>query len=215
MVKKNAFWTWFEQEAEPNLAHRASTFRQMFEYLDQQSGPICIIETGCARAAGNWAGDGQSTVLFDRYVTERGTDSQVITVDLSEQSVVACRLLVGDQTTVAQADSVRYLDHLVRTADGLHPNLVYLDSYDLDWDYWFPSAAHCLKEFSAIHPLLKPNTLTVTDDSPAATHIMESGERTIISGAKPAGKGRLLAEYAQQVGIEPLFAQYQIGWIGL
>jgi hypothetical protein len=123
--------------------------------------------------------------------------------------------MVGSQTTVHLQDSVKFLDTLARDADGLRPNLVYLDSYDLDWDYWFPSAAHCIKEFAAITPLLNPNTLLVTDDSPPVTHILASGEQTIISSAKIAGKGRLLAEYADQVGVAPYFAQYQAGWIGL
>ena len=154
------FWKYFEKEAEPKLEKRAKTFRLMFEYLDQQSGPILIIETGVARQPDNWAGDGQSTVLFDRYVTARGPDSHVHAVDISADSVVACRGMVGNQTTVHLQDSVKFLDELARDADGLRPNLV-------------------------------------------------------IAPSKIAGKGRLLAEYANQIGVLPYFAQYQAGWIGL
>jgi hypothetical protein len=57
--------------------------------------------------------------------------------------------------------------------------------------------------------------LLVTDDSPPVTHILSSGEQTVIAPAKIAGKGRLLAEYADQIGVAPYFAQYQAGWIGL
>lgn len=209
------FWKYFEQEAEPRLDKRAKTFRQIFEYLDQQAGPILIIETGVARQPDNWAGDGQSTVMFDRYVTARGPDSHVLAVDISADSVTACRAMVGDQTTVHLQDSVKFLDNLARNADGPGPNLVYLDSYDLDWDYWFASAAHCIKEFAAVTPLLTPYTLLVTDDSPPVTHILASGEHTLIAPGKIAGKGRLLAEYADQIGVAPYFAQYQAGWIGL
>ena len=204
------FWKYFEQEAEPRLDKRAKTFRQIFEYLDQQAGPILIIETGVARQPDNWAGDGQSTVMFDRYVTARGPDSHVHAVDISTDSVAACRAMVGDQTTVHLQDSVKFLNELARGAEVLRPNLVYLD-----WDYWFPRAAHCIKEFAAITPLLNPNTLLVTDDSPPVTHILVSGEQTVIAPAKIAGKGRLLAEYADQIGVAPYFAQYQAGWIGL
>jgi hypothetical protein len=209
------FWKYFEQEAEPRLDKRAKTFRQIFEYLDQQSGSILIIETGVARQPDNWAGDGQSTIMFDRYVTARGPDSHVHAVDISEDSVTACRSMVGDQTTVHLQDSVKFLDELARGTNSARPNLVYLDSYDLDWDYWFASAAHCIKEFAAITPLLNSNTLLVTDDSPPVTHILASGEQTVIAPAKIAGKGRLLAEYADQIGVTPYFAQYQAGWIGL
>ena len=214
-MNKQDFWKYFEQEAEPRLDKRAKTFRQIFEYLDQQSGPILIIDTGVARQLDNWAGDGQSTVLFDHYVTARGHDSHVHAVDISSDSVTACRSMVGEQTTLHLQDSVKFLAELARDADGLRPNLVYLDSYDLDWDYWFASAAHCLKEFAAITPLLNSDTLLVTDDSPPVTHILESGEQTVITQGKIAGKGRLLAEYANQIGVAPYFAQYQAGWIGL
>ena len=139
------FWKYFEQEAEPRLDKRAKTFRQIFEYLDRQAGPILIIETGVARQPDNWAGDGQSTVMFDRYVTARGPDSYVHAVDISTDSVTACRAMVGNQTTVHLQDSVKFLNELARGAEVLRPNLVYLDSYDLDWDYWFASAAHCIK----------------------------------------------------------------------
>jgi hypothetical protein len=175
------FWKYFEQEAEPRLEKRAKTFRLMFEYLDRQPGPILIIETGVARQPDNWGGDGQSTVLFDRYVSARGPDSLVHAVDISADSVLACRGMVGSQTTVHLQDSVKFLDELARSAEVLRPNLVYLDSYDLDWDYWFASAAHCLKEFAAITPLLNSDTLLVTDDSPPVTHILESGEQTVIT----------------------------------
>jgi hypothetical protein len=153
--------------------------------------------------------------MFDRYVTARGPDSLVHAVDISTDSVTACRAMVGDQTTVHLQDSVKFLNELARGAEVLRPNLVYLDSYDLDWDYWFASAAHCIKEFAAITPLLNSNTLLVTDDSPPVTHILASGEQTVIAPAKIAGKGRLLAEYADQIGVAPYFAQYQAGWIGL
>jgi serine/threonine-protein kinase len=45
--------------------------------------------------------------------------------------------------------------------------------------------------------------------------VVNSGEQTVIAPAKIAGKGRLLAEYADQIGVAPYFAQYQAGWIGL
>lgn len=209
------FWHWFDQQAEPKLGQRAVTFRQMFEYLDSQPVPIVIIETGVARQIDNWIGDGQSTVLFDRYVSGRSTDSHVHAVDISPESVMACRSLVGNQTTLYQQDSVRFLSQLVKESGNMIPALVYLDSYDLDWNYWFASAAHCAKEFAAIRPMLGPSTLLVVDDSPAVTHILSSGDATVIAPGKIAGKGRLVAEYADQIGVSAYFSQYQAGWIGL
>jgi len=65
-MKSPEFWQFFDA-IRPQLANRADTFGKCFEYLDRFDRPVGILETGCTRQAGNWAGDGGSTVLFDRY----------------------------------------------------------------------------------------------------------------------------------------------------
>ena len=68
------FWQWYETEAARKLGLREVSFRKIFKDLDplDEPKPLVIIETGCVRAAvispQNWGGDGQSTVLFDRYL---------------------------------------------------------------------------------------------------------------------------------------------------
>ncbi len=74
-MRSDAFWNWFNAEAGPRLALREISFRKVFAYLDSINGPLTIVETGCARAQGNWAGDGQSSVLFDKYLECRGEGS--------------------------------------------------------------------------------------------------------------------------------------------
>ena len=66
-MRNETFWAWFNSIAAPQLAKREVSFRKIFEYLDQIEGPLTIIETGCMRELGNWAGDGQSTSLWDKY----------------------------------------------------------------------------------------------------------------------------------------------------
>jgi len=61
------FWRWFDKIAGPHLIHRTKGFRRVFDYLDRFDRPIGIVETGCVRQRDNWVGDGQSTILFDRY----------------------------------------------------------------------------------------------------------------------------------------------------
>src|SRR5215471_14015418 len=61
------FWSWFDDIAPPKLADRTQSFRKIFTYLDGFDRPIGVIETGCVRQQDNWAGDGQSTILFDKY----------------------------------------------------------------------------------------------------------------------------------------------------
>jgi hypothetical protein len=61
------FWSWFDGIAGPQLAHRTEGFRKVFDYLDRFDRPVGIVETGCVRQQDNWEGDGQSTILFDKY----------------------------------------------------------------------------------------------------------------------------------------------------
>jgi len=212
------FWTFFEEFAAPRLAHRQETFRKTFQYLDQISTPITIVETGCVRLADNWAGDGQSTIMFDKYVTARGHQSRVYSVDINATNVAACRNLVGSNVTVTAADSVAYLNSLTRqfNEQSIKLSLLYLDSFDLDEIYWFPSASHHLKELVAAWRSIDRQTLVVVDDCPLNAKLVRTKDGQFAIHGEPSigGKGRLIAEFARQVGVEPLFAGYQAGWVG-
>lgn len=213
------FWSWFEKDAEPNLANRAISFRKIFEYLDEFETPVTIVETGCLRQLGNFAGDGQSTLLFDRYVSWRGDGSHVYSVDLDPAATAACQSVVGSNVTVHTGDSVGYLNSL---AQGFIDNqtqitLLYLDSYDVDWNYWFPSAAHHLKELAVAQRFINTDTLVVVDDCGLNTTVLldNAGTANMLTGHTTiGGKGRLVAELAGQLGIQPVFTHYQVGWTG-
>lgn len=219
MNNHKLFWEYFDSVAAPRLAYREITFRKVFEYLDQIQGSIVIVETGCVRSAGNWDGDGQSTLLFDKYISTRDGDSICYTVDISPISVQECKYLVSDRVVVTQDDSVRYLHALSQQlqAENKTINFVYLDSFDLDKVYWQPSAIHHLKELLAIKESINEMTLVVVDDSPMQAHYVSSGVAMINTIETPVigGKGRLIAEYAQATGAKLEFAEYQAGWTGL
>jgi len=212
------FWNYFTQEAEPLLALRAVSFRKMFEHLDTFTGPVTIVETGCLRQIGNWAGDGQSTLLFDKYVTYRNDGSKVYSVDIDAAAVDACKSQVSSSVTVTAMDSVRFLNNLAEqfVKDSTTVELLYLDSYDVDWTYWFPSAAHHLKELVIAQRFIDTSTLVVVDDCGLTGMILpgESNVFTLAGNIKIGGKGRLIAELAEQVGLKPLFSYYQAGWLG-
>jgi hypothetical protein len=213
------FWDYFEQQAEPKLANRAISFRKIFEYLDQFETPVTIVETGCLRQIGNFAGDGQSTLLFDKYVTSRGDRSHVYTVDLDPAAVDACKSLVGPNVTVTCGDSVQYLNALAPKfiAADTQITLLYLDSYDVDWTYWFPSAAHHLKELCVAQRFINTDTLVVVDDCGLNTTVLldkANNPSLLQDHTRVGGKGRLVAEFAQQIGLQPVFAHYQVGWTG-
>lgn len=212
------FWTWFQTEAEPNLANRAVSFRKIFEYLDQFDTPVTVVETGCLRQVGNFAGDGQSTLLFDRYVTARGDASHVYTVDLDANATAVCKSVVSANVSVHTGDSVAYLNSLAQgfiDADT-QITLLYLDSYDVDWTYWFASAAHHLKELAVAQRFINADTLVVVDDCGLNTTVLidDKGMNMLQSHTTIGGKGRLVAELAGQMGIKPQFTSYQVGWTG-
>ena len=218
-MKNASFWKFFNTEAHPKLSVRAPTFRKVFEYLDKLSGPLTIVETGCARIAGNWQGDGQSTLLFDRYISARDSDSTCLTVDISESSVAACRALVSSRVAVSHRDSVAFLGDLSSefTAGGRTIDFLYLDSFDLDPIYWQPSAIHHLKELTAIIRCLRQDSLVVVDDCPLSANIVPAGGGNVefIGNPSIGGKGRLVAEYAEAVGARLEFSGYQAGWTAL
>jgi hypothetical protein len=218
MTGRNEFWNFFENEASPKLALREKTFRKIFEYLDTFDGPISIIETGCIRVENNWEGDGQSTILFDKYISSRDHLSECRTVDINQKSVSLCKKLVSDRVKVHQDDSVHYLS-LISKEFLEHRrivNFVYLDSFDLNWTHWYPSAIHHLKELVAIIRCFDEKTLLVVDDCLLNVNFVYPQENKVVMIDKPkiGGKGRLIAEYASAVGANLEFADYQAGWTG-
>ena len=212
------FWEFFDKTAAPQLAYREKTFRRIFQYLDQLDGPIQIVETGCARLENNWAGDGQSTVLFDKYINSRDTKSQVLTVDINPQNVIECQRLVSKRTIVTNDDSVHFLANLTISFEKNNQfiSLLYLDSFDLDTDYWFQSAAHHLKELASIMRCINNKTLVVIDDCLLSANFAPTSNDQIAFIGNPSvgGKGRLVAEYAKAVGAKLEFSEYQAGWTG-
>lgn len=218
MNTNTEFWTFFNNHAGPLLAHREKTFRKVFEYLDSRPSPLLIVETGCARREGNWAGDGQSTVLFDKYISQRDQTSACLTVDISPASVEECRKLVSPRVQVTQDDSVHYLWSLARelVANGRKIDLLYLDSFDLDMVYWMPSAMHHLKELTAVMRCIDEHTLVVVDDCPLNANFITGENQQIHFVGNPSvgGKGRLIADFAQACGAKVEFAEYQAGWTG-
>lgn len=218
MQRASDFWTFYNQEAAPRLARREKTFRQIFEFLDRIDRPVTIVETGCARVAGNWEGDGQSTVLFDKYISHRDAGSLVYSVDISEHSVAQARALVSSRVNLTREDSVKFLTQLVErlTSEGKTIDLLYLDSFDLDWAHWYPSAIHHLKELCAAMRAITKETLVAVDDCPLEASFVPNDQNQIdlVLGPFVGGKGRLVADFATACGAKTQFASYQAGWTG-
>ncbi|RLD66318.1 MAG: hypothetical protein DRI84_05025 [Bacteroidetes bacterium] len=182
----------FDKEFAPKLARRAKTFRRIFEELENRAGQFAyIIETGCARNTNGWSGDGMSTVLFDAYVNYH--DGMVLSADIDKKACDNADKLTSNKTTVCCEDSVQFLWKL---EPEFTINLLYLDSFDINFSKPHPSAMHHTKEFMAILPWLDPGTIVVVDD--------QNGK---------VGKGMYIAEFLEGLGYERFIDDYQIGWI--
>lgn len=211
------FWDFFNTEVAPHLGSRESSFRKTFEYLDQMPDPIVIIETGCIREAGSWS-DGQSSILFDRYLQFRGNEKgMLLTVDINPEATKLCRSLLSKMARVHTGDSVAALYSLRSQLQPGSVSLAYLDSFD----YWpnnpWPPAGHHLKELVALGPLISQKTLVVLDDSPIQIRELEDEQGNKLGKQKRVigGKGFLVAEYAEAIGAQCLFYGYQAGFTGL
>jgi len=224
---KVEFNNWFESIAS-KLGDREISFRKIFKYLDSQPTPIIIVETGCLRDPDNFQ-DGQSTLLFDKYTSARGEKSKVYTVDINPVCTSACKKIVSKNVEISTEDSVRYLNKISNKflKNKTKVILFYLDSFDLDWRYPYPSAAHHLKELTAINRILHEDAMVVVDDSPASANITQidkidqnnkSDNWKILSSPSPpptiGGKGFLVHEYASHVGAQLIFSHYQAAWKG-
>ena len=225
------FYKWFETIAS-KLGDREISFRKIFKYLDGLPTPIIIVETGCLRVQGNFL-DGQSTLLFDKYTLSRGNKSKVYTVDINLNATKVCKETVSNNVEITTEDSVRYLNNLSQKffTNKTKVSMFYLDSFDVDWRYVYPSAAHHLKEVTAINKILNKDTLLVVDDAPATANLSQSDPKSkqaadtqqnnnglwqILKSPAPTigGKGFLVHEYASHVEAKLVFSHYQAAWNG-
>ncbi len=200
---KNRFWKWFD-EMRPRLVGRADTFARMFEHLDTFKRPVDIIETGCIRKADSWEGDGQSTILFERYVQQNG--GTVYSVDVDPEATRLASKLTSKWVKVYTGDSVKWLGDLSKDRYKPVVDLLYLDSFDLLVSQPIPAALHHMNELRAAMPLIRPNTLVVVDDSPGIYYDYPFPHVDI------SGKGMFVAKHAEYVGAEMIFHKYQVGW---
>lgn len=193
---EEANWlTRFDYWFAPLLGRRSQTFRRVFQHVLAASAPVYLLETGCVRHLGNWAGDGQSTVLFDDLVSHVG--GNFWSVDIDAEAVEMSRSITGSHTTMDTSDSIAWLAEFPRRFPERLMHLIYLDSYDIDWNDPHPSALHHLQEFVHAWHLLRPGGLLVVDDD------LGPGR----------GKGMYIRDHLQRLGIAPLFSEYQVGWV--
>jgi len=210
----------FFESIKGKLGIRKKSFTKIFQYLDNIKGPINIVETGCLRIKDNFKGDGQSTLLFDKYTQFRGEKSKVYTVDINPKATEVCRSVVSDNVEIHTGDSVKYLIELLPRLkkEKQKISLFYLDSFDVDWQSSDRSAAHHLKEITAIINYISEETLIVVDDAPILAPMEIEDKKMSLITEHPApkpfigGKGYLVNEFAFANNATLYFSNYQTAW---
>lgn len=186
------FVDYYDKKYANRMGHRKHSFRKIFELLEsKQKNFYTIVETGCARIKDNFLGDGMSTVLFDEFVNFY--DGIVFSVDKDKNHCNLANSLTSDKTIVHHSDSVAFLWnlHIDRDID-----LIYLDSYDINFNKPHPSMLHHLKEFCAVLPKLKSGCVVAIDDNKAN-----------------CGKGYYIKEFMQNINKKPVIDDYQLIYV--
>lgn len=181
----------FDVEWFPHLGARGHTFRKALELLEQGEPPYSIVETGCMRAppdAKTIGSDGSSTMLFDRFVQHHG--GGVTSCEINADNITLAAEHCSPKTKFIEGDSVYMLMTIREPAD-----LIYLDSYDLDWHNPHPSALHHLAEMASASRMLKPGTLVLIDDC-----------------GPDGGKGLYVQNWLHRTGARPIMRLYQYLW---
>ena len=162
------------------LGKRHEAFAAIAELLPEGCH---IIETGTVRHIDNWEGDGQSTIVWDTLATNLG--GTVTTIDINPIGAELVAELELQATTAIVGNSL----DVIPTLTG-HADLLYLDSFDVDFENPLPAAAHHLSELMAALNLLAPGSLVAVDDneddqgkgSEVAWFLAEHGAVEIVRG---------------------------------
>lgn len=173
--------------------------------------PATIVETGSAAWGTN------SSLLFDAYVNSFG--GTFASVDIRAEPSIALSKSCTNLSRFYCGDSVDFLKTLERGNSII--DLLYLDSWDVDWEDPLPSAIHGLHEFLTVFPALRPGSVVLIDDTPANESHMAAAQPTKIEsfiafrdkfGFAP-GKGSLVKQWLidRAIGRE-MRHEYQLLW---
>lgn len=163
----------FDRWSEPDHQNRQG----LFLALSALSGkPAVIVETGTS-ASGT-----DSSRLFDAYVRSFG--GAFYSVDIDAYPSHRLRFAKSSRTNFHVMDSVEYLKNFFKISGEKFMDLVYLDSWDVDWSNPTASAEHGKRELIAIRPYLRSGTIVVVDDTPATMNWIPSSDQSVAAKFK-------------------------------
>lgn len=151
------------------------------------TSPAIIVETGTSA----WGTD--STRLWNSYVSSFGGNLYSVDIRPEPREVLGN---LGPFTKLFVDDSVNFLKNL-HHHNVSKVDLVYLDSFDIDWQNPYPAMKHGLLEFEAIEKYLKPGSIIVIDDTPSSKIFIPEEAHEIVHKVKSEigvvpGKGALV-----------------------
>jgi cephalosporin hydroxylase len=171
------------------LKHRSHTMAAMVAHVETHPG--LIIETGTSWDHGNWFGQGQSTLIWD-WLCSKLPDVTAVSIDIRQEGVDVAK---------AQTQHVKYVTGnsvlMLPTLDLAKTTLLYLDSFDWTPELDFESSFHHLAELTTVWAKLPSGCMIVVDDR----HEVARGKHWMVDG------------FMRKLGVKPVFAEYQIGWI--
>lgn len=118
--------------------------------------PLQILETGTSA----WGAD--STRLWDEYVRVAG--GRVLSADIRQEPSLILKGKVSQLTQFSVSDSVEFLTDLAN--NHFQADLIYLDSFDVDWDDPSPAEEHGGKEFEIAKTIVRVGGIILIDDTP-------------------------------------------------
>lgn len=139
------------------------TFKELFKQMINIKEPI-ILESGIASAGTN------STYLFNEYIKKYG--GKFWSVDINKQLVDHHSNNMCPASTLVCNDSVSFFKEWVK--ENKKADVIYLDSYDLDWYNPQPAAIHGLNEYLALNPVLNNGSLLLIDDTPSDPYWLDT-----------------------------------------
>jgi len=193
------------------------TFKALFEQMGTPKSPI-ILESGIASRGT------QSTYLFNEVVRKYG--GRFWSVDNDPELVETHRGNMCPGTELVCDDSVAFFKGWAKasadtkasgqaSAKNPHVDVIYLDSYDLDFYNPEPSGKHGLAEYNALKPVIGKDTLMLIDDTPISPEWLDTRGQTYRdmqhfytdTGIMP-GKGMYVLD--EVLNAEKLIHNYQV-----
>lgn len=190
--------------------NRGDGFEVIFRAMEDTRMRECpvIIETGTMRPGFTEEGDGQSTQLFNSFAKYHNGKVYSVDIDPKTREFAATKTDC-EVTKLFTRDSVRFLWDFDKYSYLDIPNLIYLDSYDVDFSNPIASNLHHIKELVAISRHLNKGVIVAVDDC----RFIE-GDPRVPNGVRAAdvGKGNFVSSFMNDINATLIFNGYQKVW---